>query len=60
MLGQALLLIRSITSEMDAYFEARSERWQCSERGESFTEKLEALEEIAVLMLEVSSTRLEA
>jgi hypothetical protein len=57
MLSQAQSLTRSIVSEMAVYHDARSEDWQCSERAESFAEKIEALEEIAVLMDDLSSTQ---
>ena len=60
MLSQARSLLGSITSEMETYHDKRSEGWQCSERGESFQEKLEALEDIAALMSDLPSTRPEA
>lgn len=44
--GQAHGLLAAVAEEMAHYWDARSEAWQDSERGERFTEKTEALEEI--------------
>jgi hypothetical protein len=50
MMGQARTLLETITAEMDSYYEQRTEGWQNSERGESFTERLESIEEIVTLL----------
>lgn len=42
---QAARLLQVVEEEMDAYYEQRSEAWQDSERGESFRERLEAVQE---------------
>lgn len=52
MLGQARMLVGRVTSEMETYYERRSESWQSSERGERFVEKQEEIEELAALMSE--------
>jgi hypothetical protein len=43
---QAALLLQHAQEEMQAYYAQRSERWQDSERGEAFLERLEALQEL--------------
>jgi len=50
MIRQAGTLLETITVEMEAYYEERSESWQDSERGENFTERLELIEEIVTLI----------
>jgi hypothetical protein len=50
MVGQALALLETITVEMDSYYEERTEGWQDSERGESFTERMESIEDIVTLI----------
>lgn len=40
----AQTLLRQVSQEMSDYYDARSEAWQESERGEAFTERQEALE----------------
>ena len=50
MVVQARTLLETITVEMDSYYEERTEVWQDSERGESFTERLESIEEIVTLL----------
>jgi hypothetical protein len=42
--SSARLLLETVQAEMQAYFEERSEAWQEGERGQQFTERLEALE----------------
>ena len=42
---QALQLLETMQTEMQAYYEQRSEPWQDSERGEVFQERLQALQE---------------
>lgn len=53
MIGQVIVLLESITVEMKAYWADRSEGWQESERGEGFAERMEQIEEILTLMLEL-------
>ena len=50
MIRQAGALLETITVEMDAYYEERTESWKESERGENFTERLESIEEILTLI----------
>lgn len=50
MVGQALTLLETISVEMEAYYEERTEGWQNSERGESFTERMESIEEVVTLL----------
>ena len=42
--GSAQLLLETTQAEMQAYFDERTETWQESERGQLFTERLQALE----------------
>lgn len=41
----ALLLLQIVQEEMQHYYDERSERWQESERGEAFLERLQAIQE---------------
>ena len=50
MIRQARTLLETISAEMAAYYEERSESWQNSERGENFTERLESIEELITLL----------
>jgi len=50
MLRQALTLLEPITLEMDDYYEERSESWQESERGDTFTERSELIKEATDLL----------
>ena len=50
LLRQASTLLETITAEMEAYHEERSESWKDSERGEIFTERMESMEEIVTLI----------
>jgi hypothetical protein len=43
---QAGLLLQVVQEEMETYYEQRSEAWQASERGETFRERLEAVQEV--------------
>lgn len=54
MLGQARSLLTNINSEMEIYWEDRSEEWQNSERGENFTERMESIMEIATLLQDLT------
>ena len=42
--GSARLSLETTQAEMQAYYDERTEVWQDSERGQLFTERLEALE----------------
>jgi len=46
MLNQACTLLDEVIREMTLYQDERSERWQESENGERFTERLEIIEEV--------------
>lgn len=54
-LQSAQCLLEQVSEEMIAYFEDRSEAWQESDRGESFTERQETIaaliEELGMLTL---------
>jgi len=50
---QALCLVEQIASEMETYHDERSEEWQDSQRGDSFTELIESVEEIADALREL-------
>ena len=54
MVVQARTLLETITVEMDSYYEERTEVWQDSERGESFTERMESIEEIVTILRDLS------
>ncbi len=41
--AHALAALETIQSEMQAYFDDRSETWQESDKGEAFQERIEAL-----------------
>ncbi len=43
---QARTALQTMIEEMEAYRDERSETWQESERGESFQERIEALETV--------------
>lgn len=49
MISRSLALLESMRSEMETYYEERSERWQSGEPGERFIERMEAVEEIVAL-----------
>ena len=46
LLQQAQWALDQVSSEMQEYYEARSEAWQESERGEDLAERLEAVQEV--------------
>jgi len=54
-IGRALDLLTMVQTEMSAYFDERTETWQESDRGEAFTERMEALEAICSDLAEVCS-----
>ena len=43
---QALRLMQTIRNEMQDYYDERSDEWQESQRGEEFTERLQAVEDL--------------
>jgi|FrelakmetLWP11LW_1041352.scaffolds.fasta_scaffold124280_1 hypothetical protein len=47
MKAQALSLLEQIASEMQCYCNQRSDAWQDSERGETFVDQMDTLEQIA-------------
>lgn len=53
MLTQAQLLVECAVGEMEAYFDQRSELWQNSEQGETFTELLESMQDALSALAEV-------
>jgi hypothetical protein len=54
MLSQTQGMLEQVAEEMTTYWDERSEAWQVSERGDQFTERLEALEEILTLLRELA------
>ena len=42
---QAVSTLQCLQNEMQSYFDDRSQEWQEGERGETFQEKIEAVEE---------------
>ena len=55
LLRQATRLVETTGQEMEEYYERRSERWQESERGEAFLERLEMLRETQAALEELHS-----
>ena len=53
LLRHATLLVDQAACEMESYFESRSEEWQSSERGEGFTEILDAVQDVLASLGEV-------
>jgi hypothetical protein len=53
LLKQATLLVDQAACEMQSYFDDRSEEWQSSERGEAFTEILDAVQNALATLDEV-------
>jgi hypothetical protein len=54
--SSARLLLETVQAEMLAYFEERSEVWQEGERGQAFTDRLEALETVLSSLEDVDET----
>lgn len=42
---QAILLLQTVQQEMQDYYDRRSDAWQEAERGETFLERLQAVQE---------------
>jgi hypothetical protein len=55
MKSQALSLLEQIASEMQCYYNQRSDAWQDSDRGEAFTEVMDMLEQITDELRDVAS-----
>jgi hypothetical protein len=55
-LSSARRLLETVQAEMLAYFEERSELWQEGERGQAFTDRLEALESVLSSLDDVEET----
>ena len=53
LLQQAQRLLDTVEEEMATYYDQRSERWQESERGEAFRERLEGLQETQAALAEL-------
>jgi len=47
---QALHLLEQVASEMEIYYDERSDAWQNSERAEAFTEVMESVAETAAAL----------
>ncbi len=54
MIRQARTLLETAAAEMGAYYEERSESWKDSERGDAFMERQESMEEIILLLGDLS------
>ena len=52
---QALCLIEQVAGEMETHYDARSDTWRDSERGEAFAEAMESVVEIATALREIPS-----
>lgn len=46
LLAQAQRIVELVADEMQEYHDERSDKWQQDERGEAFTERLEAVQEV--------------
>ena len=55
LLAQAQWALLQVSSEMQEYYDERSEAWQESERGEDFAERLEAVQEVLEAMAELDA-----
>lgn len=54
LLRQTQAVLETVTSEMQEYYEARSEQWQEDDRGTAFLTRCEALEEVVAALNEVT------
>jgi hypothetical protein len=54
--ANAIELLSMVASEMEAYFDDRSEQWQEGERGDSFRERIDALCEARDVVADLSLT----
>ena len=55
---QAGLILENISEEMRSHYQSRSERWQESERGEAFDERIQAVEELRESLQEIQAMSL--
>jgi hypothetical protein len=53
MLGRALSLVEQTSEQMQGYYDARSEAWQDSDRGETFIEMMESVVDAAEALREI-------
>ena len=51
---QALSFLEQVASEMECYYNQRSDSWQDSERGEAFTEAMDSTAETAAALREIA------
>lgn len=51
---QAIFFLEQIASEMECYYNQRSDSWQDSERGEVFTEAMDSTAETAATLREIA------
>ena len=55
LLAQAQWALLQVSSQMQEYYDERSEAWQESERGEDFAQRLEAVQEVLEAMAELDA-----
>ena len=53
MLGRALSLVEQTSDQMQGYYDARSEAWKDSDRGEAFIETMESVADAAEALREI-------
>jgi len=53
MLGRALSLVEQTSEQMHGYYDARSEAWQDSDRGEAFIEMMESVADAVEALREI-------
>ena len=53
MLGRALSLVEQTNEQMQGYYDARSETWQDSNRGEAFMETMESVADTAEALRDI-------
>lgn len=56
LIGNAECMLETAATEMQGYYEDRTEAWQESERGTAFLERLEALQEAASAVVDLQNT----
>jgi hypothetical protein len=52
---QARLLLQTVHTEMQDYYEQRTATWQESERGEAFHEQLQTVQEVLITVEELTA-----
>lgn len=55
LLASALQNVETARDEMQTYWDERTERWQDSERGEAMAERIAALEQVALDLLDAAA-----